>query len=700
MGPKPSILMGGPSNARQPASGGLVASGARRPDFGRRCLARVWLPITLLVAAWTLIACGPAKLASPSPAPTSSATLLPPDNSPTAGRQISNPTATRDSGPALRHIADIQFQHLPGSGTWPDGMAILGDRLYVANLATSNVSVIQDDRVTAVIDVGKEPFALAADAARKRVYVASRGTQTITALDDDHPTTQWHVEGKPRSLAILGDYLYVGLDDRGAVLVYSLDDASLIAEIKLPGTVSVFSMVTGEDKIFAKGFGHIFRLDPATNQIEQSLVLTDTYASLALTTSYLLADLYDSTSSRSTLVALNPDDGTIVGQTVVDGDPRDIAVDQAAGRAYVVSQFARQVDVVALPAMTVTARIPVGLDPSSAVLDAQARRLYVANRESNSVSVINIDRNEVVGTIPLTVNPQGVSVDNERGIAYVTVPAMASVFAVSPQHVRQEIFTGGHPADIAVDERRRRAYVFDAAAGQGLVVDLDQGAIVRQVTLSPGASGVQLDTGRERVYLGDAILDANTGDIVGRLAVPTWYGNSVAPVAVVPAPERLYVLAPNGTPGSNYGLVITPFSGDPPVPIDARFGGLSTTALVWDAAGDLVYSTAFKINSAWLYVNEGASGKLRQRIDLSYYPSALALNGHTHHLVLGLSSMDRSDRQPENLLRVLDTRTMAVVFERAWAGSFGDMAFDTQRDWLYVTDPQRGLLSVWEDHAG
>ncbi len=576
---------------------------------------------------------------------------------------------------------------------------MLGDRLYVANLATSNVSVIQDDRVTAVIDVGKEPFALAADAARNRVYVASRGAQSITVLEDSHPTTQWHVNGHPRSLTVRGDYLYVGLDDRGAVLVYSLEDVSFTTEIKLPGTVSVFSMVTSEDKIFAKGFGHIFRIDPATNRVDQSIVLTNTYVSLATASPYLLADRYDSISSRSMLVALDIDDGAIVGQVVVDGDPRDVVVDQAARRAYVVSEFARQVDVVDLSAMTVTARIPVGLNPWSAVLDTRARRLYVANRESNSVSVINMDSNEVVGAIPLTVNPQGVSVDSERGMAYVTVPATASVFAVLPQHVRKEIFTGGHPADIAVDARNGRAYVFDAASGRGLVIDLDQGAVVRQVTLASGASGARLDTNRERVYLGDAILDANTGDVVGRLAVPTWYGNAVPPAAVLPTPERLYVLAPNGTPGSNYGLVITSFSGEPPAPNDARFGGLSTNGLVWDATSDLVYSTAFKMNSAWLYVNEGDSGKLRQRIDLSYYPSALALNPRTHHLVLGLSSLSRPDQQPESLLRVLDTRTMAVVFERDWPGDFGSMAFDTQRNWLYVTDPQRGLLSVWEDHA-
>jgi len=578
-------------------------------------------------------------------------------------------------------------------------MAILGDRLYVANLATSNVSVIQEGRVAAVIDVGKEPFALAADTARKRMYVASRSAQMITVLEGSHATTQWPVDGHPRSLTVRGDSLYVGLDDRGTVQVYSLDDASLITEIALPGIFSVFSMVTSADKIFAKGFGHIFRIDPATNRVDQSFVLTNTYVSLAMASPYLLADHYDSTVAHSSLVALDPDEGTIVGQVMVDGDPRDVVVDQSAGLAYVVSEFARQVDVVDLSAMTVTAHIPVGLNPWSAVLDEQARRLYVANRQSNSISVINMDSNEVVGTIPLAINPQGVSVDREHGIAYVAVPATASIFAVSPQRVRQEIFTGGHPADIAVDARNGRAYVIDAAAGRGLVVDLDQGAVVRHVALALGASGARLDTSGERVYLGDAILDANTGKVVGRLTVPTWYGNSVPPDAVLPTPERLYVLAPNGTPGSNYGLVITSFSGDPPAPSDARFGGLSTIGLVWDAASDLVYSTAFKMNAAWLYVNEGASGKLRQRLDLPYYPSALALNPRTHHLVLGLTNADRPDQQPKSLLRVFDTRTMDVVFERVWPGGFGAMAFDTQRGRLYITDPQRGLLSVWKDHA-
>jgi len=494
---------------------------------------------------------------------------------------------------------------------------MLGDRLYVANWATDNVSLIEDDRVTAVIDVGGGPSALVADPVRRRVIVANQRAHGISILEDGHLSAQQQVDGAPRSLTLLGDRLFVGLDDRGSILVYDASTLEPLAEIALPDSFAVFSLVTAGDRLFAKTFGHVYGVDTAANRIERDIVITDTYVTLAaaVNPSRILADHYDMATQDSFLVALNATTGQVVGQTVVGADQRGIAVDRATGRAYVVSQFTRQVFVVDLAEMAVMARVPVGLEPEAAILGPRVARLYVANRGSQSISVIDTTGNRVIATIPLTVNPQGVAIDEQRGTAYVAVPATASLLAITGQSVSNEISIGGHPTDVAVDDRLQRAYVVDRAGSRGVIVDVREGTVIGEVSLAPGAAGAQLDPLRERVYLGDAILDASTGELVGRLAVPTIYGTTVPPVKVLPATDRLYVVAPNGIPGSNSGLIIiSALAGDPPEWEGSRFGGVGTVGLAWDSGDDRLYSTAFKIGAAWLYVEEGSTGTDRTRL--------------------------------------------------------------------------------------
>jgi len=652
----------------------------------------VLLVAVAILLALTACVSSPTLLATPTP--TSSTELVRPSPSLPATQTIHLPTPASGPPSGLQQIAEVRLRNLPASGRSPAALALLDGRLYVANWGSGNVSIIEKGRVTAVVDVGEGPNALVAEPGGGRVFVANRWSRTITALEDGHLALSWTVDGSPRCLAVTGDRLYVGLDDRGSVLVYRLDDESLVTEIGLPDTFSVFALSALGDRLYAKGFGHVYAIDPATNQVEQDIVLTDTYVSLAgdPVSGHVLVDRYDAATQQSLLVALDPATGSVVASAAVGGDPRGVAVDAAGRRAYVVSQFARQVFVVGLDDMSVVAQIPVGLDPESAVIDQQKKRLYVANRGSQSVSVIDAAGGRLLTTVPLAVNPQQVAIDTERGLAFVAVPATASVIAVRGRSVVAEIPVGGHPASVAVDPTAQRGYVVDEAGRRGLVLDLRRAAVVGEVSLARGAHGASVDKVHDRVYLGDAVLDAATGKLIGRLAVPNRLGPDVPPVRVLAGNDRLYVLAPNGIPGSNYGLMIYAFSGEPLKPEEARFGGLSTTDLVFDATADMLYSTAFKIDAGWLYKEDGATGENLARIDLDRYPVALALDPATHLLVVGLVSPAEDQ---DNVLKAFDSRTMEILFEQPWAGGFSDLVFDTRRGWLYVSDPVRGALSIW-----
>jgi hypothetical protein len=79
--------------------------------------------------------------------------------------------------------------------------------------------------------------------------------------------------------------------------------------------------------------------------------------------------------------------GGIVPTGSVNALPLGVAVDAAAGRAFVTNEGESRVIVYALPNLRRLAELRVGLTPWLPALDAQEHRLYVPNARANSISI-------------------------------------------------------------------------------------------------------------------------------------------------------------------------------------------------------------------------------------------------------------------------------------------------------------------------
>jgi serine/threonine-protein kinase len=97
-----------------------------------------------------------------------------------------------------------------------------------------------------------------------------------------------------------------------------------------------------------------------------------------------------------------------------------VAVDQAAGTAYVANASSSTVSVIDLATSTVTQTIPVGGFPQGVALDPATRTVYVTNRVTRNVSVIDEASGTVTRTIPVGTSTYGLALDPARHAAYVT----------------------------------------------------------------------------------------------------------------------------------------------------------------------------------------------------------------------------------------------------------------------------------------
>jgi len=117
--------------------------------------------------------------------------------------------------------------------------------------------------------------------------------------------------------------------------------------------------------------------------------------------------------------------------------------------AYVSSQRDREIDVIDIATLSLTARIPVQGNPNSLLLNKAGTLLYAASDNSDFVTVIDTSTNGIVETIS-TIAPQGLLSNPER-------------------------FTGATPNALALSPDEQTLYVSDGGINAIAVISLGAG---------------------------------------------------------------------------------------------------------------------------------------------------------------------------------------------------------------------------------
>ena len=136
------------------------------------------------------------------------------------------------------------------------------------------------------------------------------------------------------------------------------------------------------------------------------------------------------TADGTTLLAVNPDSNSVsvialaelpvVAELAVGADPRTVAVDDAARRAYVANRGSDSVSVVDLSARTVVAEIATGYRPYGVVVSPDGDRLYVAEQGTGHVRVVDTRSLATVALLPVSDRPSGLAISADGRTLYVT----------------------------------------------------------------------------------------------------------------------------------------------------------------------------------------------------------------------------------------------------------------------------------------
>jgi len=284
-----------------------------------------------------------------------------------------------------------------------------GDRIYVANADSSTLTILDGSGLTVVaeVPVGRDPRSLALGPGGREVFVPGRRDGTVTAVSPSGP----HRRRTGR----------IGVEPR--CVLWSPEAASLI--------------------VSDRSGGEILWVSPDSLAVTRRLLLERQPLALARIGGRILVGHLNGSLPGSAVSEIDAASGAVLRRIPLRpdaGPARGLALDPAAGRLYVPhTRFAAEPEGLLFDTMIFPALAEIDLesgrlsrtiyldavdrpenDPLAAAL-APDGRLLVVYGGSETLSAIDLTsrRGAAAGRVRVGRNPRGVAVDRRRRLAYV-----------------------------------------------------------------------------------------------------------------------------------------------------------------------------------------------------------------------------------------------------------------------------------------
>ncbi len=572
------------------------------------------------------------------------------------------------------------------AGQWRRILRTLG--LLVALLPAANRAWGQ--HVLATLPVSGQPGAMAVNPATNRVYISGE-SGVVTVLDATTGARTSVVVGGRLGEVVLNpvtDRVYVAHPTEGVVTV--IEGGTLatrtLTVVPRPRSMAV-NPVTNKVYVANEGpEGDVAIIDGATDRVAILTVDTgpDSFRHLAVdpvaNRIYVTKDA-DGTFSEAGFGALTVIDGATdtVAATWIVGSRHSlytsIAVNPVTGRIYLPDFGYSSMGAIdghtGGTAGWFNAGNPYPLGPVA--VNPVTNRLYLVN--FNRLLVVDAATLEGLAAIPVGANAGPLAVDPLRNKVYAANPEDGTVTVIDgATHAAVSLAVGARPHSLALNPVTNRVYVGNTGEASVSVID---GATYRQEKLASGSypSSATVDPVTHKLYVNNFYMDAvSVVDPVTRSTSTVKVGRLPSKVTFDPVANRAYVLsAADSTLTVIEGATLATTT----VPV------LPTPrSLVLNPATGRLYILG---QQSSLMVVEGGSWRTAL-LPVGAFPGSLAVDPATNRIYV-------EDAQ-DNVLRMLDGASHALLATLALGPDAGDLAVDPVRNRIYVASPRHVLVVI------
>ncbi|NLT72951.1 MAG: hypothetical protein GXX94_01975 [Chloroflexi bacterium] len=631
------------------------------------------IPQTLSVSTETMIA----ATASPSPVSTEPA----------------SPSVTPyPLAPVIAEVIDLGGPPSPGRN--PYSFALAGERIYVANEGSYNLSVIEQGEVASVIPLGAGPYRVVGDPSADQAFVAAEASRLIYRIESGEIQDIWPQSQAPSAAALSGDTLWVGYADGSIRTLQAADGQAITVLPPRRDGMIVDLLALGGGRVAAVSFSHVHLYEPFGTEPVVSRAIPG-FRSATVAGGTLYACYYDGDSGTTHIQEISGS-GLEPGRTLsVPDDTLGIAIDAQRDLLYVSGTVSNAIQMLDLDSGEILASSVVGLSPQRLLLDQAARSLLATCYDGDSLAVLNAGDLATQAAIPISLRVTAMAASEDGQTLYVGLNT-GEIRAVMPRGETRLVAQSGYPAAMHALPEGSLA-VLDRASAQVLMYSMD-GELFAAYPASRTTRMLFVDTATDTLHAGDTAISlrSDTAEVSSVIAGDA----STAPVQVLmdTRRNRLYAVALNGLPGSNGGYVAYWLDGIAWREAEA-IGRLGVLDVVYDEITDRFFSISSHMTEHGVQVTGADSGQMLHAIPLEVAPQAMLLNAPLHHLWVA-STGALSDLAPSRtVLTGFDTRRFAPVATLSIGDPVGATAVSVASGRLYLASLDRPLVYVVQDVA-
>ena len=368
------------------------------------------------------------------------------------------PAATPGSSPLQLHAAarpsatgstSVSVGATPTRAVYDPGNGLV----YVVNMASGTVSIIQGSSVVKTVTVGSYPVSA--------VYDPSNGFVYVLNFNGSPPGSVSVLNGTSLiATVVVGNNPVAGAYDGANGFVYIANEAS--------GTVSVLSGTSVLANVTVGPMPEWALEDPVDGHV-------------------YVGSAYGSTN----VSVLN---GTqLLGTVNIGGTSQTAACDRATGWVYVPLLWNNSVTVLNGTRIVASVTVgPVGSTPGAAFYDSSSGAIYVTDPGAYTVMVVRgttVSATIYLGATPGdATNPTSIGSDPVDGFVYVLEPTANQLTVINGTQVVGVEIPGVDPVSVAYDAANGRTYVVNEMSGNVTMLPAGYPITVTEVGLPAGSS--------------------------------------------------------------------------------------------------------------------------------------------------------------------------------------------------------------------
>jgi len=313
----------------------------------------------------------------------------------------------------LRRLINLMLLLSVGLGNF-----VLADMVYVANLVTNDVKVIDtndNNRTVETIAVESYPYDIVSNPSSTRVYVANQNSNTVSVIDtSDNSIVSTIAVGTYPVAAVVnteGTRVYVANSGDNSISVIDTINNSVVSKVAVgtsPYGVAVNPLGT---RVYVTNWksNSVSVVDTSLNKVMETIAVGTNPSGIVVNRTGTRVYVTNAGNSNNISV-IDTSTNKIETSIVVGTNPLGIAINPAGTFLYVTNYSKNNVSVINTSNNSVVSTIAVGTNPYGIAINPSGTRVYVANWSSSNISVIDTANNSVVDTIAMGSFPHGIVV--------------------------------------------------------------------------------------------------------------------------------------------------------------------------------------------------------------------------------------------------------------------------------------------------